>query len=142
MVNADQDLIHQVVYNIFDNAIKFTPENGYISFSVTEDKSAGKVTVKIRNSGQGISKEALPYIFERFYKEDSSRSVHTRGAGIGLYISKTLVQRSGGDIWAESEEGEYTEFIFTVPSAKQQKSSVSKVNLPVTSKQSKNKRKK
>lgn len=142
MVNADQDLIHQVVYNIFDNAIKFTPENGYISFSVTEDKSAGKVTVKIRNSGQGISKEALPYIFERFYKEDSSRSVHTRGAGIGLYISKTLVQRSGGDIWAESEEGEYTEFIFTVPSAKQQKSPVSKVNLPVTSKQSKNKRKK
>ncbi|MBR4036912.1 MAG: HAMP domain-containing histidine kinase [Oscillospiraceae bacterium] len=138
MVNADKDLIHQVVYNIFDNALKFTPENGYITFNVTEDKSAGKVTVKIRNSGRGISKDALPYIFERFYKEDSSRSVHTRGAGIGLYISKTLVQRSGGDIWAESEEGQYTEFIFTVPNAKQ---SQPKMSLPTAGKGKNNKHK-
>ena len=117
MVNADKDIVHQVVYNIFDNALKFTPRGGYIAFDVTEDKSSNMVTVKIRNSGKGISKEALPYIFERFYKEDSSRSVHTRGAGIGLFIAKTLVQRSGGDIWVESEEGIYTEFIFTLPAA-------------------------
>ncbi|MBQ7902889.1 MAG: HAMP domain-containing protein [Oscillospiraceae bacterium] len=141
LVNADQDLIHQVVYNIFDNALKFTPKGGYIGFNVTEDKSAGTVTVKIRNSGQGISKEALPYIFERFYKEDSSRSVHTRGAGIGLYISKTLVQRSGGTIWAESEEGEYTEFIFTLPGAKSTKQSAPKVGLPTTAKGKNNKQK-
>ncbi|MBQ3008850.1 MAG: ATP-binding protein, partial [Oscillospiraceae bacterium] len=89
-----------------------------IAFDVTEDKSGGMVTVKIRNSGQGISKDALPYIFDRFYKADSSRSVHTKGAGIGLFIARTLVQRSGGDIWVESEEGQYTEFIFTVPAAK------------------------
>ena len=139
MVNADQDLIHQVVYNIFDNALKFTPKEGYISFDVTEDKTAGKVTVKIRNSGQGINKDALPYIFERFYKEDSSRSVHTKGAGIGLYISKTLVQRSGGDIWAESEEGKYTEFIFTLPCAKQPSA---KVNLPTAAISGRNKNKK
>ncbi len=139
MVNADQDLIHQVVYNIFDNALKFTPKDGYISFDVSEDKGSGKVTVKIRNSGQGISKESLPYIFERFYKEDSSRSVHTRGAGIGLYISKTLVQRSGGDIWAESEEGQYTEFIFTLPCAKQ---TTAKVGLPTATKTTRNKAKK
>ena len=119
MVNADKDIIHQVVYNIFDNALKFTPQGGYISFSVSEEKNTDMVTVKIRNSGQGISKEALPYIFERFYKEDSSRSVHTKGAGIGLFIARTLVQRSGGDIWVESEEGSYTEFIFTVPSGRQ-----------------------
>jgi len=120
MVNADKDIIHQVVYNIFDNALKFTPENGYIAFDVSEDKNTNTITVKIRNSGQGISKDALPYIFERFYKEDSSRSVHTRGAGIGLYIAKTLVNRSGGDIWVESEEGRYTEFIFTLPGVKSQ----------------------
>ncbi|MBR5520391.1 MAG: HAMP domain-containing histidine kinase [Oscillospiraceae bacterium] len=119
LVNADKDIVHQVVYNIFDNALKFTPEGGYIAFNVTEDKSAGMVTVKIRNSGQGIRKEALPYIFERFYKGDSSRSVHTRGAGIGLFIAKTLVQRSGGEIWVESEENKYTEFIFTLPSPPQ-----------------------
>ena len=138
MVNADKDLIHQVVYNIFDNALKFTPENGCITFDVSEDKAAGKVTVKIRNTGDGISKDALPYIFERFYKEDSSRSVHTRGAGIGLYISKTLVQRSGGDIWAESEEGKYTEFIFTVPATKQ---SQSKMPIATGNKSKKNKQK-
>ena len=116
-VMADKDIIHQVVYNIMDNALKFTPNGGYINFNVTEDKQSGFVTVKIRNSGAGIAKEALPYVFERFYKADSSRSVHTKGAGIGLYIAKTLVQRSGGDIHVESVEGEYTEFIFTLPSA-------------------------
>ncbi len=118
MVNADKDIVHQVVYNIFDNALKFTPDNGYIAIGVSEDKATNMVVVKIRNSGQGISRDALPFIFERFYKTDYSRSVHTRGAGIGLYISKTLVQRSGGDIWVESEEGKYTEFIFTIPSGK------------------------
>lgn len=116
-VLADKDIVHQVVYNIVDNALKFTPDGGTIAFNVTEDKAGGYVTVKIRNSGNGIAKEALPYVFERFYKADSSRSVHTKGAGIGLYIAKTLVQRSGGDIHVESVEGEYTEFIFTLPSA-------------------------
>ena len=115
-VLADKDIVHQVVYNIVDNALKFTPYGGTIAFNVTEDKAGGPVTVKIRNSGNGIAKEALPYVFERFYKADSSRSVHTKGAGIGLYIAKTLVQRSGGDIHVESVVGEYTEFIFTLPS--------------------------
>ena len=117
MVSADSDLVYQVVYNIFDNALKFTPDGGYIAFDVSE---AGKyVTVRIKNSGQGISPEALPFIFERFYKEDKSRNVHGRGSGIGLYICRVLIQRMGGDIFRESVEGEYTEFIFTLPVAKQ-----------------------
>jgi len=116
-IAADKDIVHQIVYNLVDNALKFTPDGGYISFNVTEDKQNGLVTVKIRNSGDGIEAEALPYVFERFYKADSSRSVHTKGAGIGLYIVKTLVNRSGGDIHVESRLGEYTEFIFTLPSA-------------------------
>ncbi len=120
LVKADKDIIHQVVYNIFDNALKFTPRDGYIGFGVGEDKNTGMVTVKIRNSGRGIAKEALPFVFERFYKTDSSRSVHTKGAGIGLYIVKTLVNRSGGDIWVESDGESYTEFIFTVPGGRQQ----------------------
>ncbi|MBQ6895855.1 MAG: HAMP domain-containing histidine kinase [Oscillospiraceae bacterium] len=120
-VAADQDIIHQVVYNIVDNALKFTPHGGYIAFSVTEDKQTNMVTVKVRNSGAGIPKEDLPYLFDRFYKADASRSVHTKGAGIGLYIAKTLVNRSGGDIHVESELGEYTEFIFTVPGAVNEK---------------------
>ena len=117
IVSADKDIIHQVVYNIVDNALKFTPHGGYIGFNVSEDKQTGFITVKIRNSGEGIPEEALPYIFDRFYKTDASRSVHIKGAGIGMYIAKTLVQRSGGDIRVESEVGEYTEFIFTLPAA-------------------------
>ena len=116
-IAADKDIVHQIVYNLVDNALKFTPNGGYISFNVTEDKQSGFVTVKIRNSGDGIEQDALPYVFERFYKADSSRSVHTKGAGIGLYIVKTLVNRSGGEIHVESQLGEYTEFIFTIPSA-------------------------
>jgi len=115
IVLADKDIIHQVVYNIVDNALKFTPKKGVLSFNVVEDKSLKNVTVKIRNSGDGIAKKNIPYVFERFYKADSSRSVHTRGAGIGLHIVKTLVQRSQGDITVESVEDEYTEFIFTLP---------------------------
>ena len=117
IVSADKDIIHQVVYNIVDNALKFTPHGGVIGFNVAEDKLTGFITVKIRNSGEGIAPEALPYIFDRFYKTDTSRSVHIKGAGIGMYIAKTLVQRSGGDIRVESEQGEYTEFIFTLPAA-------------------------
>ena len=116
-VLADKDIIHQVVYNIVDNALKFTPDGGYIAFNVSEDVQSGFVKVKIRNSGAGIDPQALPYVFERFYKVDSSRSVHAKGAGIGLYIAKTLVNRSGGEIYVESQVGEYTEFIFTLPSA-------------------------
>lgn len=117
MVSADKDIIHQVVYNIVDNALKFTHHGGYIGFNVSEDKNTGMIVVKIRNSGEGIPEEALPYIFDRFYKTDASRSVHIKGAGIGMYIAKTLVNRSGGDIHVESEVGEYTEFIFTLPAA-------------------------
>ena len=132
MVLADKDIVHQVVYNIVDNAIKFTNKGGYIEFNVSEDKSGEFVTVKIKNSGDGISKQAIPYVFERFYKEDFSRSVHTKGAGIGLYITKTLVQRSGGDIYVESVEKEYTQFIFSLPSVidsnKKQQNEKSKKN--------------
>ena len=117
MVSADKDIIHQVVYNIVDNALKFTPHGGYIAFNVSEDKPNEKIIIKVRNSGEGIAPEALPYIFDRFYKTDASRSVHIKGAGIGMYIARTLVNRSGGEIHVESIQGEYTEFSFTLPAA-------------------------
>jgi signal transduction histidine kinase len=130
MVNADKDLIYQVTYNLIDNAIKFTPREGYIAFSVTE--TGNYVTVKIKNSGRGIDDNILPYIFDRFYKADHSRNLNVRGAGIGLYISKVLVQRSGGNIYCESVKGEYTEFIFTLPAAKSVKKTRSEKNIEKT----------
>ena len=113
LVYADPDLIHQVAYNLLDNAIKFTPAGGTIRFHV--EKLGPEVEVSIWNSGQGISPEALPYVFQRFYKEDRSRGLHARGAGLGLNICKVLVNLSGGKIWVESQEGEWCRFSFTLP---------------------------
>lgn len=113
LVYADPDLIHQVVYNLLDNAIKFTPEGGTIRFSV--EKLGPEAEIAIWNSGQGISAEALPFVFERFYKEDKSRGLNARGAGLGLHICKVLVNLSGGQIRVESEQGEWCRFVFTLP---------------------------
>ena len=116
MICADPDFVHQVVYNIVDNAIKFTPEGGAISFSA--QKKGGMVEVRIENTGSGIAPEALPFVFERFYKEDRSRGMNTRGSGLGLHICKILVNLSGGQIHAESEEGKWCRFVFTLPAGK------------------------
>jgi len=114
-VFADPDFVHQVVYNLVDNAIKFTPTGGVISFSA--QKKDGMVELSIQNTGAGISPEALPFVFERFYKEDKSRGMNTRGSGLGLHICKILIGLSGGQIRVTSEEGEWCRFTFTLPAA-------------------------
>lgn len=110
---ADPDMLHQVIYNLVDNAVKFT-ENGTISVRVSQ--TPADVTVSIRNSGAvGISSEELSRVFERFYKVDKSRSYDTKGAGLGLYICKTIIEMHGGEIRAQSDGSEYVEFSFTIP---------------------------
>lgn len=111
-VNADRDMIHEVIYNLIDNAVKFT-ENG--SLIVGVNKERGYVSVSIRNTGAGISKEECAMIFDRFYKVDKSRSYDKKGAGIGLFICKTMIDMHGGKIECNSEQGRYTEFTFTIP---------------------------
>lgn len=113
VVFADKDMINQVVYNLVDNAVKFTPEGGYIEVEAKRDGE--KAIVKIRNSGKGISSEEIDKIFERFYKIDKSRSYDVKGAGLGLYLVKTIIDMHGGQITARSEVGKYTEFIFNLP---------------------------
>ena len=115
LVYADSDLIYQVVYNIFDNAIKFTPEGGIISLNVS--KQSGWVQVDIVNTGDGIAQEALPFVFDRFYKEDESRGLNAKGSGLGLHICKVLVHLCGGKIWAESEQGSWCKFSFMLPAS-------------------------
>ncbi len=112
-VTADKDMINQVVYNLIDNAVKFTPEGGYIEVSSKADPE--KIIVKIRNSGKGIPAEEIDKIFERFYKLDKSRSYDVKGAGMGLYLCKTIIELHGGQIIARSKSGEFTEFIFQLP---------------------------
>ena len=112
-VRADRDLLQQVLYNLIDNAVKFTPQDGTISVSAENDRK--NTTVVIRNSGQGVSEEEISRIFERFYKVDKSRSYDTKGVGLGLYIVKTVINMHDGKIYADSKLGEYTEFRFVLP---------------------------
>lgn len=115
VVNADEDMIHQVIYNLVDNAVKFT-DNGQIIVGVSRNAD-NSVSVRIRNTGVGIASEELARIFERFYKVDKSRSFDTKSTGLGLYIVKTIVEMHGGTIKAESEEDSFTQFEFTLPQA-------------------------
>lgn len=90
--------------------------NELLSIHKSEPTVLGpEVEISIWNSGQGISPEALPYVFQRFYKEDRSRGLHARGAGLGLNICKVLVNLSGGQIRVESQQGEWCQFVFTLP---------------------------
>lgn len=113
IIEADRDLIQQVIYNLFDNAVKFTPENGRITVTAYSDDES--TTVTIRNSGPGINEDEISRIFERFYKVDKSRSFDTKGVGLGLYIVKTIINMHDGEITADSRQGEYTEFSFEIP---------------------------
>ena len=113
IISGDEDMLTQVVYNLIDNAVKFTPAGGEIHIDVIND--AEKVYVSIRNSGDGIPSEEIGRIFERFYKVDKSRSFDVKGAGLGLYLVKSIVEMHGGEIKASSVEHEYTEFSFFLP---------------------------
>ena len=115
MVMADLDLIHQVVYNLLDNAVKFVNQGGYIQCAIRQEKDFTYVSVK--NSGDGIAKDELNNVFERFYKTDRSRSLDKNGVGLGLYIVKSVIKLHGGDIVARSVEGQYCEFEFSLPTA-------------------------
>lgn len=114
-VVADKDSIHQILYNICDNGIKFSKEGGKYLVSVKE--KGKQVFVSVYNEGIGISAEDLPFIFDRFYKSDKSRGLDKTGVGLGLYISKTIIEAHGQEIWAKSVYGEYSEFVFTLKKA-------------------------
>ncbi len=112
-LNADRDLIYQVVYNLVDNAIKFTENGGKISFAASG--ASKHMTFSITNSGKGIPKESLPYVFERFYKVDKSRSANKNSTGLGLYLVKTIVKSHGGTITVTSIENKETTFTVVLP---------------------------
>lgn len=112
-INADKDLIHQVIYNLVDNAIKFTDESGTINFKAVSDGK--KLTFTITNSGKGIPEKELPFVFERFYKVDKSRSANKNSTGLGLYLVRTIVKAHGGGINVTSKENSFTAFNVTLP---------------------------
>ncbi len=115
---ADPDLMYQAIYNLTDNAIKFTPDNGYIEFFVNLKQEINAVSIKIRNSGKGIDPNDMQFIFDRFYKTDKSRSKNKDGTGLGLYIVKTIVDIHKGNVTVTSKPDEYTEFEIVIPQTK------------------------
>ncbi|MVB10991.1 Sensor histidine kinase RcsC [Caprobacter fermentans] len=116
-VDGDPDMIHQVVYNLIDNAVKFTNEGGYLEIGIREEPD--RTTVSVENSGDGISPDELPMVFERFYKTDKSRSQDKNGMGLGLYIVKTIIRLHGGEITARSVWHKNCRFEFWLPRHKE-----------------------
>ena len=113
-LRADRDLVYQAVFNLVDNAIKFSPNGEAIIFGLGR-KGDGTVSFKIRNAGAGINPKELPFVFDRFYKTDRSRSVNKEGTGLGLYIVKTIVEIHKAHISVSSVPDQYTEFEIIFP---------------------------
>ncbi len=115
LVNADMSKIQQVLYNLLDNAIKFSHHDSSIKIETTEKHS--KVFVSVKDSGIGIPKEDQKLIFDRFYKSDASRGKDKKGTGLGLSIVKEIIKAHEENINVISTQGVGTEFIFSLPKA-------------------------
>jgi signal transduction histidine kinase len=100
IVHGDAGRLAQVVANLLTNALKFTPEGGVVQVALVPE--AARVVLEVRDTGQGIDPELLPYVFDRLRQGDAGRSSGRRGLGLGLAISRHLVERHGGSITAES----------------------------------------
>ena len=114
-VEGDWQRLDQVIGNLVANALRYTPEGGEIMLSAERDGDS--ILVKIRDSGEGISEEDLPFVFDRFWKGDKSRSRASGGSGLGLAIARQLMTAHGGAISVESQKGEGTTFSVRLPAA-------------------------
>ncbi len=115
-IEADPERVHQVLFNLVDNAVRFTPEGGAVR--IEAERHDGSVVVSVADTGVGIPEAALPRLFERFYRVDSSRARGDGGTGIGLAIARSVVEAHGGTIRAESEPGLGSTFTFDLPLAR------------------------
>jgi signal transduction histidine kinase len=112
-VEGDRTRLQQVVANLIDNAIKYTPEGGAVEVKV--QLVAGKAVLEVSDNGVGIPATAIPHLFERFYRVDKARSRASGGAGLGLSIVKAICTAHGGEISVSSEEGRGSCFRVELP---------------------------
>lgn len=116
LVDADPSQIAQVLRNLIDNAIKFTPDGGSLKLSAKADKK--QAIISVQDSGKGIDKESIPHLFERFYKAEKAHTPgESAGTGLGLSIVKRIIDQHDQDITVESEPGKGTRFTFTLKRA-------------------------
>jgi signal transduction histidine kinase len=114
-VEGNASLLKQVVVNLLDNAIKYTPQSGSVSLLV--ESKGTKAVLEVRDTGIGIPADALPHICERFFRADKARSRHLGGAGLGLSIVKSICAAQGGELSIFSSEGEGTRVRIEMPRA-------------------------
>ena len=114
LVHAEKDAITQVIYNLLDNAVKFADKGSCLVLKIFKDN--GKAYFSVKDYGETIPPDDLPYIFDRFHKSDRSRSLDKDGVGLGLYLVKAILNSHDEDIAVRSEDG-CTEFVFTLPLA-------------------------
>jgi signal transduction histidine kinase len=115
-VSGDPEQLKQVLNNLLENAVKFTPRGGRVTVEVVAQEQA--VYVKVCDTGMGIPPEDLPRIFERFYRVEKGRSRQHGGTGLGLSIVRQIVESHGGAVWAESQVGQGTCVTFSLPRPK------------------------
>ncbi|MEZ4620052.1 MAG: ATP-binding protein [Caldilineaceae bacterium] len=112
---GDSDQLHQLFTNLLDNAIKYTPAGSQVTFEAIHN--ADQIQVTVADSGIGIVAEHLPHLFSRFYRTDAARARTSGGFGLGLAISRAIVQMHGGEIHVESTIDRGTTFIINFPKA-------------------------
>ena len=130
LVQADPDMLTRVFSNLCDNALRHTPAGGTITIEAIQRNF--QLVVSVSDSGEGIPTDALPRVFDRFYRADSSRQVITGGSGLGLAIVRAIIEGHGGTIWAENIPGSGARFVFTLPLKSSESASItSAITMPV-----------
>jgi heavy metal sensor kinase len=114
-IDGDRDRLKQVVLNLVDNALRYTPEGGTITLSARADRPAQAAVLEVADTGVGIPPPDLPHIFDRFYRADRARTRDTGNSGLGLAIAHAIVQAHQGSITAESALGQGTRFVIRLP---------------------------
>ena len=114
-LNADAEKLRRVMVNLIGNAVKFTPANGQITVIAHMDPLSQELIVGIKDTGEGIPKEAFERIFEKFEQVETRKAGKTKSTGLGLTFCKLVIEAHGGRIWVESEPNRGSTFYFTIP---------------------------
>ena len=113
LVRGDEERLRQVLTNLLSNAIKYSPDGGVITIGGRAEPE--RVVISVSDEGKGLPPEELTKVFDRFYRADTTATRRAKGAGLGLYLAKAVVEAHGGQIWASSEAGKGATFYFSVP---------------------------